>query len=200
MEMKQSENKSDTINETAADITAESCSEADMFRNAVADARPMQANRTEPFKPGRRPQPIEQPAEPEQAVEFSDRTIQTHDELLFMRPGVQKRRFLQLQRGRIIPEETIDLHGYRVEQARPLLRRFIEHSRLRAYQCVRIIHGKGKRSSTQQPILKQKVNQWLPQAEGVLAYCSAPRWDGGTGATYVLLARIKQRDRITSDH
>ncbi|MGD8310820.1 MAG: Smr/MutS family protein, partial [Chromatiales bacterium] len=52
---------------------------------------------------------------------------------------------------------------------------------------VRIIHGKG--GVRGQPVLKQKVDQWLPQHPDVLALCSAPSWDGGTGAAYVLLAR-----------
>ena len=52
-----------------------------------------------------------------------------------------------------------------------------------------IIHGKGQGSKDQQPILKQKTNQWLRQRDEVLAFCSAPRWNGGTGATYVLLSR-----------
>lgn len=190
MVMNESKSKGDTINESGADIT-DGAAESDLFRQAMADAKPLESNKTEPFRSKRRPLPIEQPPEPEAEEEFADRSIQTHDELLFMRPGVQKRRFHDLQRGRIIPEETLDLHGYRVEEARRLLRRFIEHARLRGYRCIRIIHGKGKGSSDCQPVLKQKVDQWLPQSDGVLAYCSAPRWDGGTGATYVLLARLK---------
>ena len=35
--------------------------------------------------------------------------------------------------------------------------------------------------------LKGKVNHWLMQRDEVLAFCSAPRTDGGTGAVYVLL-------------
>ena len=46
-----------------------------------------------------------------------------------------------------------------------------------------------KGMTEQQPILKQKVNQWLRQRAEVLAFCSAPRFDGGTGAVYVLLSR-----------
>jgi DNA-nicking Smr family endonuclease len=189
MSMNAPKNKADTINETADDGTEE---EADLFRQAMADARPLQANRTEPFRTRPRPVPIEQPVEAEPDEEFADRSIRTHDELLFMRPGLQQRKFLELQRGHLPAEGTLDLHGYRVEQARRSLRQFIDQSRLRAFRVVRIIHGKGKGSAEQQPVLKQKVNQWLPQHPGVMAYCSAPRWDGGTGATYVLLKRWRQ--------
>lgn len=162
-----------------------------LFKQATADATPLEANVAEPFRAKRLPLPIEQPAEPEPLEAFADTTIQTHDELAFQRPGVQNRLFLDLRRGHLTPEETLDLHGHRVEEARRILRAFLQHAQLRRYRCVRIIHGKGKGSADQQPVLKQKVNQWLPQSEAVLAYCSAPRWDGGTGATYVLLARPK---------
>ncbi len=162
-----------------------------LFKEAMADATPLESNRAEPFREKRRPLPIEQPEEETEEDEFYDRSIQTHDELLFVRPGIQKRLFDDLRRGKLTPEETLDLHGYRVEEARRLLRQFIKQAQMRRYRCVRIIHGKGKGSSDAQPVLKQKVNQWLPQSEEVLAFCSAPRWDGGTGAAYVLIARPK---------
>ena len=166
----------------------------DFFKEAMADATPLDANQAEPFRQKRRPVPIEQPEEKEPDEEYADRSIKTHDELLFVRPGIQKRLFADLRRGKLPPEETLDLHGYRVEEARKMLKLFIKQAQLRRYRCVRIIHGKGKGSADQQPILKQKVNQWLPQADEVLAFCSAPRWDGGTGAAYVLIARPKGND------
>ncbi|MDH5572217.1 MAG: Smr/MutS family endonuclease, partial [Gammaproteobacteria bacterium] len=54
-------------------------------------------------------------------------------------------------------------------------------------RCVRIIHGKGYGSVSQQPVLKQFVNYWLRQREDIMAFCSARQADGGTGAVYVLL-------------
>ena len=165
----------------------------DLFQQAVADATPLATDKTEPYRRKRRPVPVEQPMDEEPEKEFIDRSVQTHDELLFVRPGIQKRLFADLRRGKLPPEDTLDLHGFRVEEARRLLRQFITQAQLRRFRCVRIIHGKGKGSSDQQPVLKQKVNQWLPQSDAVLAFCSAPRWDGGTGAAYALIARPKNR-------
>jgi DNA-nicking Smr family endonuclease len=54
---------------------------------------------------------------------------------------------------------------------------------------VRIVHGKGLRSSQKGPVLKNKVAGWLQQRDEVLAYASARPADGGTGAVYVLLRR-----------
>ena len=81
----------------------------------------------------------------------------------------------------------LDLHGMTVAEARPMLAEFIADSRQQRLRCVRIIHGKGFRSASAQPVLKGLVNNWLRQHDGVLAFCSARPADGGTGAVYVLL-------------
>jgi len=62
-------------------------------------------------------------------------------------------------------------------------------------RCARIIHGKGIRSSSAQPVLKQKVNYWLRLHDEVLAFCSATRGDGGTGAVYCLLRNPNKAKR-----
>ena len=67
---------------------------------------------------------------------------------------------------------------------------FIHSSRREHMTCIRIIHGKGKRSRNNKgPVIKTKVNHWLRQRDDVLAFCSARPIDGGTGAIYVLLRR-----------
>jgi DNA-nicking Smr family endonuclease len=52
---------------------------------------------------------------------------------------------------------------------------------------VRIIHGKGLGSVNKEPVLKQKVRNWLVQKEEVIAFCQAKASDGGSGALVVLL-------------
>jgi DNA-nicking Smr family endonuclease len=56
---------------------------------------------------------------------------------------------------------------------------------------VRIIHGKGKGSGPRGPVLKTAVNMILRKTEPVLAFTSARRVDGGTGAINVLLTMPK---------
>ena len=75
-----------------------------------------------------------------------------------------------------------------MREASQALDRFLVQSLTAGRRCVRIIHGKGRGSDGQQPVLKQKTNQWLRQRDEVLAFVTAPRWDGGTGAVYVLLS------------
>lgn len=165
------------------------------FRRAMQDVRPIAASRTEPFRRKRRPEPLNLPVGDEHEDEPADLAIETGPFLEFRRPGIQNRVFRDLQRGVIEAEATLDLHGLRVREARTALVRFLNHSTHARRRCVRIIHGKGMSSDGQQPILKQKTNQWLRQRDEVLAFVSAPRWDGGTGAVYVLLSGKRRPER-----
>ncbi|WP_295539960.1 Smr/MutS family protein [uncultured Thiohalocapsa sp.] len=164
-------------------------SEAEIFRTAMGDVEPLAAEHAEPYR--QRPPPLPRP-QPEAAdvdegpAPLAESEVTTHDYLLFARPGIQKRVVAELQRGRIEPALEVDLHGLRVAHARALLGDFFADCRHRRVRCARIIHGKGRRSDGNQPVLKCKVNYWLRLHEEVLAFCSAPRRDGGTGAVYVL--------------
>jgi DNA-nicking Smr family endonuclease len=169
-----------------------------LFEEEMGEVEPLKHDRQEPFRERRRPMPL--PPNPtvtgdELDEEFVDTSIETGDELLFMRPGVQNRLFQDLRRGHIKPDDLLDLHGLRVVEARTVLSRFLAHARRNRLRVVHIIHGKGYGSQSQQPILKQKLNQWLRQRDDVLAFCSAPRFDGGTGAAYVLLSLKNAPDR-----
>ncbi|HHH13021.1 MAG TPA: DNA mismatch repair protein MutS [Thiolapillus brandeum] len=159
-----------------------------LFREAMGDVEPLRHDKAAPWRRRRKPVPLELPGDAQPGDEFGDTAEEAPEFLEFRRPGIQHRLFQDLQRGVIEPEASLDLHGMRVDDARRALGRFLDQSLKARRRCVRIIHGKGKRSGGQ-PVIKQRVNQWLPQRKEVLAFCSAPRWDGGTGAAYVLLSR-----------
>lgn len=163
------------------------------FREAMADVEPIERDHADPYRRRRRPEPLNLPVGDEQDEDFADLSIETPEFLEFRRPGIQNRLFHDLQRGVIEAESTLDLHGLRVREAKTALARFLAHSLATGRRCVRIIHGKGRGSGTQQPVLKQKTNQWLRQREEILAFVTAPRWDGGTGAVYVLLSGKHRR-------
>ena len=158
------------------------------FQEAMDGVEPLEDERAAPYHRRRRPVPHDLSVEDEQGDELHDLVIETGDFLEFRRPGIQNRLFHDLRRGVIDTEGTLDLHGLRVREAKPALLRFLNHSLNTGRRCVRIIHGKGRGSGGQQPVLKQKANQWLRQRDEVLAFVTAPRWDGGTGAVYVLLS------------
>lgn len=166
------------------------------FRDAMQGVERIDADRPAPYRRRRRPEPLNLPVGDEVDDAFADINIETGDFLEFRRPGIQDRVFADLRRGVIEPAGSLDLHGMRVHEARPALARFLAYSLATGRRCVRIIHGKGRGSNAPQPVLKQKVNQWLRQREEVLAFVTAPRWDGGTGAVYVLLSgKYWQRHR-----
>jgi len=122
--------------------------------------------------------------------EYDSAEIETGEELLHVRPGLQQTVIRKLRRGQYAIEAELDLHGATVTQAREAVDEFLGAARERGKRCVRIIHGKGHSSVGKMPVLKGKVNSWLRQKDEVLAFCSARPNDGGTGAVYVLLKRI----------
>ena len=117
-------------------------------------------------------------------------TVGSEDRLFFSRPGLQDKRIKQLKQGDIRQSGYLDLHQMTVEQARKAVLDFLFHSREHSYNCVRIIHGKGKLNQSGAK-LKNHVNCWLMQIPWVLAFSSAQPRDGGAGALYVLLRRIR---------
>lgn len=114
----------------------------------------------------------------------------THGEALwFSRTGLQHGLLRKLRRGQCPIHGQLDLHGLTVPVAHAQVLNFLARHRAPRQSCVRIIHGKGHGSPQGRSILKHKVDQWLRQHDEVLAFCSAPMTDGGTGVTYVLLRR-----------
>lgn len=168
----------------------------DGFKDAVKGVRPLKQDKISP-KP-QRPKPIpQQTLRDQRAVmdnllsdDYDEAEIETGEELLFMRPGLQHTVFRKFRRGHFVIEAELDLHGRIVVEARAMVSEFLREARLQGRRCVRIIHGKGLSSAGKLPVLKGKVNAWLRQREEVLAFCSARHYDGGTGAVYVLLKRM----------
>jgi len=123
------------------------------------------------------------------SLEYDEFTVETGDELLYIRPGFQQRKLTRLRRGQYSIEAELDLHGMTILTAHEALIHFLRDCQNSGTHCIRIIHGKGHGSKHRKPILKNKVNNWLRQRDEVLAFCSAPAADGGTGALYALLKR-----------
>jgi len=166
-----------------------------LFREHVDGIRPVKQDRIAPHRAKRRPVP-EQSQRDAAAVmqsllsdDYDPAEVETGDELLFVRPGLQHAVIRKLRRGQYAVEAELDLHGFIVPQARAALENFLRDARLLGKRCVRIIHGKGRSSEGKMPVLKGKVDVWLRQKNEVMAFCSATARDGGTGAVYVLLRR-----------
>lgn len=172
--------------------------DSDLFRDAMRDVKPLKegapdagaAGRTAPKPPARARfrRADEQAVLRESLLPPEDETLlATGDELSFRRPHVPEPVLSKLRRGQYAVDGEIDLHGLNAEQAKAELRTFIADSVERGARCVRIVHGKGKRSGPRGPVLKNIVNSWLQRSAAVLAFGSARSVDGGSGAVYVLL-------------
>jgi DNA-nicking Smr family endonuclease len=165
-----------------------------LFRKAVSGTRPLKQDRKSPHKPRRKPVPLQRHRDDQEVMasllsdDFSP-DIETGEELLFVRTGIQERVLRKLRRGQFAIEAELDLHGYIVPEAREAIAVFLRDALLAGKRCVRIIHGKGLGAEGRLPVLKIKVNSWLRQKDQVLAFCSARQQDGGTGAVYVLLKK-----------
>ena len=104
-------------------------------------------------------------------------------------PGVGADTLRRLHQGRYAIQDYVDLHGLVVQEARPVLERFIKRAIERGYRAVLVVHGRGL-TSPKEPVLKQNVYTWLTRGrlrKWVIALTSARSCDGGAGATYVLL-------------
>ena len=168
--------------------------EAEVFREAMRDVKPIDARARVPVTRRKPPAKARFTAADRAMVlveslkglgegEITD----TGDEISFHRAGVQDGVMRKLKRGEYRVEDTCDLHGLRSDEAKACLREFLAHALARNLRCVRIIHGKGKNSGPRGPVIKTAVNMILRKTGPVLAFTSARRIDGGTGAINVLL-------------
>jgi DNA-nicking Smr family endonuclease len=164
--------------------------DAALFRDAVKGVKPLKGSgRLPSAAPPPSPRPRQSEADEQAALqEMRDGPLpDVGDELSYRSGGIQDSVFRRLQRGSYRIEAELDLHGMRADEAKLAIVRFLADSQDRGARCVRIIHGKGLRSKGDGPVLKQRVDGWLRQRKDVLAFSSARREHGGTGAVYVLL-------------
>jgi len=103
----------------------------------------------------------------------------------------------RLHRGDFSIQAHIDLHGQSVAEAKKTFEEFLKGAVKSGRRAVLIIHGRGL-SSPGEPVLKNNVREWLTRGhwrKWVIAFSSAQSYDGGAGATYILL-----RQRPVSKH
>ncbi|VAW81185.1 hypothetical protein MNBD_GAMMA12-3473 [hydrothermal vent metagenome] len=164
-----------------------------LFRDAMNDVRPIKQDKVTPERD--KPSPIPRKTIEDEQQVLTDMVsdmyepIESHasDQLLFVRSGIQNSVMRKLKRGQYSLSAELDMHGMTINIARQEVTQFLNQCRHDNLRCVRIIHGKGRRSDGKGPVLKNRIDHWLPQRDDVLAYCSAIPAHGGTGAVYVLL-------------
>lgn len=111
--------------------------------------------------------------------------------LLFALADIDQRQIGKLKRGEIEWQAGLDLHGYTLEEARHQVESFLHDANAQRLRCVLIVHGKAWSAEAGYPVIKSHVNAWLREWPDILAFSSATPADGGTGAVYVLLKKIR---------
>ncbi len=169
--------------------------EADLFRRSIGEVAPLtpsnklNVSTTKPLPIARQHLADEQAALRESlSDEFTIETLlETDGALSYARNGIGQDVVRKLRRGHWVIQSQLDLHGLRTDEAREALGEYLRGAIKRGLRCVRIIHGKGLGSINKEPVLKNKVRNWLVQKDEVLAFCQAKAADGGAGALIVLL-------------
>ena len=113
--------------------------------------------------------------------------------------GLDTRLVRKLRQGDFSRQAALDLHGMTVEQAQIEVEQFLMKAVRAGLRCVLLIHGRGRNSPGQVPILKDRLKMWLTRsklAKIILAFSTARPHDGGLGALYVLLRRERDRKRL----
>jgi len=173
--------------------------EANVFRSSVGQVSNLRdRNRVQhpPTKPA--PIPVQTQLNDKAVLEASlsdefdvENLLDIDETMSFRRPGIGEDVIKKLRRGEWVPQDKVDLHGMRSDEAREALANFLRRSVRNGVRCVRVIHGKGIGSPDKLPVLKGKVRSWLVQKEEVIAFVQARESQGGAGALMVLLRQPK---------
>ncbi|MFK7956199.1 MAG: Smr/MutS family protein [Lysobacterales bacterium] len=167
-----------------------------LFRSEMADVRPITANRDPRRKPPPKPSNRHSRADEQRVLdelksgEIDWAEVESGEELNFLRDGYPPKLLKRLRRGEFSISAELDLHHMNIEAARVSILDFIAYCQEGGLTCVKIIHGKGLRSKSRGPVIKGLTNSLLRRRKAVQAFTSARHNDGGTGAVYVLLARV----------
>ncbi|EAW28002.1 Smr domain (Small MutS Related) containing protein [Alteromonadales bacterium TW-7] len=176
-----------------------SLSDFDFFLSSMEDVTPISSDTIKPLSSSPHSSLAQQ-----QKRQAAENTLSTDENYLstesvelvepfailsFKKDGVQGPVFKNLRLAKYQVDATLDLHGQLLKNARNTLFNFINDCQQQNVRVVLIRHGVGIKNKTKPGILKSFVNKWLPELPAVLAYHTAQRHHGGSGATYVLLKK-----------
>jgi DNA-nicking Smr family endonuclease len=180
--------------------------EDEVFASEMSGVKPLHINRAKlhrktedsPGKAVRRSLAVSGRARPDPLASNDVPLLKSNDVLEYRKDGVQHGVYKNLRMGRYEIEARLDLHRMTVEYARVEVFQFLRQCYQYELRTVLVMHGKGDRNPDKIALLKSHLAAWLPQIDEVMAFHSADRRHGGTGAVYVLLKkgdRTKQNNR-----
>jgi len=191
----------------ASDPHPDPQAEQRLFADAMADVLPLaRANRADHHGPLAQPDSRQEDPDAEcrrlleNLVNWGQGFVveQTPEYIQGTGPGTHPYLARRLHRGDFSIQAHVDLHGLGADQAQQVLESFFRQCLTQGKRAVLVVHGRG-RCSSGEPVLKTMFHRWLtagPWRKQVLAFASARSFDGGTGATYVLLRRKPLTNRM----
>ena len=105
--------------------------------------------------------------------------------------GASSRKIKQIKQGKLIPDASLDLHGFQCVEALRKLNHFLQNGQHHGWQTLLVITGKGLHSEAGEPALRNEIERFL-SAEGkkqVTEWSRAPRQYGGDGALILFLVK-----------
>jgi DNA-nicking Smr family endonuclease len=167
-----------------------------LWRQVTRDVQPLRPREPEP-DPVRQAQPepiptapvaarpsaVKPPAEP-----ASPRRLRLGDV-----SGIDGHRADKLRRGKTVVEARLDLHGLRQVEAHEALIGFVGSAYRRGLKTILVITGKGS-FGRGDSVLRSSVPLWLNEPtlrQKILAVIPAHPRDGGDGALYVMIRRMR---------
>lgn len=191
---KDATNQDSTANEpeTFSNLLAQSMSGTPIKPLADNNQHPHFDNTPPPGKNQRRHAiaPLQSESEPAwlgDETEIPEAMLTWGESISYIKSGYPNGYIKKLRRGQYRIDFTIDLHGYYLREATQTVHKLLNVAKDNHHAAVRIIHGKGKHSSNKGPVIKTMLNHQLRLRDDVIAFCTAPQHDGGTGVLYCLL-------------
>ena len=183
---------------STAAVKAEPIDDAELFRKSMGEVRKITA-KAEPPRP-LPPAPdarmsradeahvlIELKLLPDNADLLEWSSLEGADRMQYLAQGYPPKILRKLRRGQFKVQDEIDLHHMPLAVAKTSLNVFLHEAKQRRIACVLLIHGKGLRSGSTGPVLKNMLDRDLRRRQDVIGFTSAPLSQGGTGALLVLL-------------
>jgi DNA-nicking Smr family endonuclease len=118
--------------------------------------------------------------------------------------GLDRQTARKLDKGHLMVEARLDLHGLRQRDAHDALRKFLKWAQSKDYRHVLVITGKGSSAAEKKSfyedeargVLRQAVPHWLAHgdlAPLIVSFSEAPQRLGGGGALYVRLRKFRAK-------
>lgn len=156
------------------------------FANLIPGVRRIRNDRINVYQHRKPKKFVPRRQDQEDEIESYHPSEATPAEASHFNTGMQTKLQRKIRQGQIRPEASLDLHGYRQDEALEALPQFIGDALQRGMRLVIIVHGQGYRSQSD-AVLKPLVQRWLASQPQVLAWCPAQPRDGAAGASYVYL-------------